>query len=269
MSGHGMKRYVKAGAAAFDRIRPPEPGLVVLEYHRVGGGAAQELDLDRGLFREQMAWLQAAGCALTLDEGLTALGTRDDTWRVVVTFDDGTADFVEHALPEIVAYRIPVTYYIATRFIDEGRPFPYGGAPLSWSGLSEAVATGFVTVGSHTHSHLVMDKATSAEAEEELRRSAGLIEERLTVPARHFAYPKGVYGGPRTEDLIRSRFASAALVNGRANAYGRSDPYRLNRTPVQQSDGMAYFERKVRGGLRAEGAVRNLVDRVRYRKAST
>jgi peptidoglycan/xylan/chitin deacetylase (PgdA/CDA1 family) len=259
---------LKAGAAAFDRVRPPASGLVILEYHRVGRQSERELDLDAGLFRDQMSWLGHDRSALSLDDGLATLSTPDGPRATVVTFDDGTADFMDHALPALVSNQIPATYYVATQFIDEQRSFPYGGTPLSWAALAEAVGTGLVTVASHTHSHAVLDKVDGPAAADELKRSAQLIEDNLGTPANHFAYPKGVFGGETIEQLVMGQYASAALVNGCSNPYGASNRYRLNRSPIQQADGMRYFECKVRGGLRAEGSLRNSVNRLRYREAA-
>ena len=54
-------RTLKTLAAAGDRVRPPTPGVVVLIYHRVGGGSGTEVDLSPEAFDDQMAWLAATG----------------------------------------------------------------------------------------------------------------------------------------------------------------------------------------------------------------
>ena len=90
----------------------------------------------------------------------------------MVTFDDGTADFCDHVVPALVEYDVPATLYAATQFIDSGEAFPWGAPPATWSGLqSDAVATGLVTIGSHTHTHALLDRAAPAEIGAELDRS--------------------------------------------------------------------------------------------------
>ena len=127
-----------------------------------------------------------------------------------------------------------------------------------------AAATGFVSVGSHTHTHRLLDRAEPAVIVDELDRSRGLIEDRLGVPARHFAYPKARPGSVVAEAAVRERFASAALAGTRANAYGATDPYRLARSPVQTSDGLRWFAKKLRGGMALEDTLRQIIDRRRY-----
>ena len=129
---------------------------------------------------------------------------------MVITFDDGTADFVDEALPILVQYRVPATLYVATDFVERGRPFPGSGTPLSWSALADAVSTGLVTVGSHTDTHALLDRLPAAAVDGELDRSITLIGERLGVESRHFAYPKALAGTPAADRAVRARFASAA-----------------------------------------------------------
>ena len=126
------------------------------------------------------------------------------------------------------------------------------------------MATGLVTVGCHTHTHAVVDKLTPEQAEEEMRRSTELIEDRLGVPSHHFAYPKGVFGGEANEAVIARYCRSAALAECGVNPPGATDRLRLRRSPIQQSDGWRYFEKKVAGGMGLEGTVRNLLNRSRY-----
>src|SRR5690606_4613381 len=105
-------------------------------------------------------------------------------------------------------------------FVENGRGFPDGGQPVSWEGLQEMSTSELVTVGSHTHSHRVLAGVSGDEAAEELDRSIGLIEERLGVPCRHFAYPKAIAGSPAAEVAVRRRFVSACLAGNRVNRRG-------------------------------------------------
>jgi peptidoglycan/xylan/chitin deacetylase (PgdA/CDA1 family) len=272
---HAMRalglRCIKNTAAVVDRLRPPAPGVVVLAYHCVGAGTGLEIDLSPAAFDAQMAFLAERGGVMTLDDALSALaeGPSERADPVVVTFDDGTADFAEHAAPILERHRIPATLYLATAFVERQVSYPYGARPLSWAALRDACAGGLVTVGSHTHSHAVMDGVDRATAEHEFDRSIELIGERLGNPVRHFAYPKGVLGTPAVEAAIRQRFRSAALAVVGPNPYSKTDVYRLARSPIQVSDGQRWFEHKINGGLAFEGTLRQLLNRRRYAGLST
>lgn len=268
-----VRRLTKGSAAAYDRLRPPEPGVVVLLYHRIGGRSALEMDLSLDLFDEQIARLAAEDRVVTLDDALTCLdrpapppGTPAP---VVVTFDDGTADFFDVALPVLARHRVPVVLYLATAFVEEARPFPYGGVPLSWSALADAVRTGLVTVGSHTHTHALLDRLPVGAVADELDRSIGLIRDRLGVDPAHFAYPKALAGTAPAAAEVGRRFRSAALAGTRANPYGRTDRLRLARSPVQASDGMRWFGHKLEGGMGLEDRLRQLRNRRRYAGATS
>ena len=128
--------------------------------------------------------------------------------------------------------------------------------------LADAVATGLVSVGSHTHSHALLDRADASQVDRELDRSAGLIQEHLDQPARHFAYPKGVLGSAAAEDAVPGS-RPQALGGTRVNCYERptSTGWRARR---QVSDGQWFFKRKPAGGMGLEGTARQLVNRWRY-----
>jgi peptidoglycan/xylan/chitin deacetylase (PgdA/CDA1 family) len=272
-------KTVKAMAAAADRVRPPTRGVVVLIYHRVGGGSGTEIDLEPSVFDEQMAWLASSGRVVTLDAAVDLLdpaGSRDGAAApagaddpVVVTFDDGTADLADVATPVLLRHGVPATVYLATRFIDEAVPFPADGTPLSWSAVRDMASTGLVSFGSHTHSHRLLDRLPPDEAADELDRSRELIEDAVDAPVQHFAYPKAVAASAQVEPLVRDRYRSAALAGGRPNPYGRTDVHRLARTAVQVSDGTAYFVRKACGGMALEDSLRHAANRVRYRAAAS
>ena len=125
---------------------------------------------------------------------------------------------------------------------------------LTWPQLQEAVGTGLVTVGAHTHDHTNLARAREREAEEAMRRSKELVEDHLGRPCRHFAYPWGV-GSVAADRVARRLFETAALGAWQTNRRGRMDPHRLGRTPVFRGDGPAFFRAKARGLLDAEGLV--------------
>jgi Polysaccharide deacetylase len=264
--------WMKRALARFDRLMPVPTGVTVLIYHRVGGRSGGEVDLDVDVFRAQLESLRAGHEVIDLDSATQRLANGgapgDESGpAVVITFDDGTADFCDVAVPMLVEAGVPATLYVATHFVDTGESFPWGAPPATWAGLREAVSTGLVTIGSHTHTHVLANRAGHDVLADELDRSIDLIGEHIGTPPAHFAYPKALGGSARAELAVRARFASAALAGNRVNRPGATDVHRLSRTPVQRSDGLEYFARKAAGGMRLEGELRSLSARVRYRRA--
>ena len=270
---------IKRASAAVDSILPPAPGVTILIYHRVGGGSDSAVDMDADAFEQQLEHLAAHHDVIALETALLRLAdpsnsagdpAGDSARRsVVITFDDGTADFTDVSVPALVRHRLPATLYAATRFIDEGETFPWGAPPTSWAALRDAVSTGFVTVGSHTHSHWLLDRQPAADIEADLDRSLELIGTNIGVVPADFAYPKALPAAAVSEIAVRRRFRSAALASSRVNRPGATDPFRLARTPIQRGDGFRWFAAKANGGLRLEGEIRAVVARVRYRGASS
>lgn len=266
-----LNGVAKSVAGAFDVVARPGTGIVVLIYHRVGGHTGVAVDQPPELFDEQMAWLAASGRVVTLDAAVDVLRRGDVPVEssIVVTFDDGTRDFADDALPILERHQVPVTLYLATDFVERQIEFPDQGRPLSWDALRDCTSTGLVTVGSHTHTHALLDRTPRGQVVDELDRSIGLIGEHLALRARHFAYPKALPGSPEADHEVRDRFESAAVARTRPNIYGATDPYDLSRSPIQVADGMKWFERKASGGMRLEDSLRRLVNRRRYSGATT
>jgi peptidoglycan/xylan/chitin deacetylase (PgdA/CDA1 family) len=249
-------------------VRRPAEGVVILLYHRVGAGTPSSVDLPAPMFDRQMAALARTGRVVHLADALAVLNGERSGPCIAVTFDDGTADLVDVALPILVRHGIPATWYLATSFIDDQKPFD-SGPPLTWSAVRDACSTGLVSIGSHTHTHRLLDRASDADVADELDRSITSIADNVGAPALDFAYPKALCGSPTAETLVQSRFRSAALAGTRANVVRETDVYRLARSPIQVNDGRVWFERKVAGGMTFEHNLRELLNRLRYAKAST
>lgn len=252
-----VRRSAKAAALAGGIRGGRRPGdVVILLYHRLGADGGSEIELDASEFARHLEWIAAHDTPRSLDEALDGGG------GVVVTFDDGTRDFYESALPLLVEHRIPALLYLATAGVASNGD----GGPdaLTWSQLAEAQATGLVTIGSHTHNHADLSKATEREAGEEMRRSKELIEDRIGIACRHFAYPWGL-ASPAAERAARLLFTTAALDGWRVNRRGVVDPYRLARIPILRSDGQFFFRAKIRGRMNGEAALFRITRRGPWR----
>jgi peptidoglycan/xylan/chitin deacetylase (PgdA/CDA1 family) len=225
------------------RRRPGD--VVILLYHRVGSGGS-EIELPSEVFERHLEQLVDHGSVLSLEDAVAGR----NGGGVVVTFDDGYRDFYDVALPLLVKHRVPAVLYLATGLVEGGDLAPSAGG-LTWTQLSEAMDTGLVTVGSHTHGHIDLSHTSEAVAEDEMRRSKDLIEDHLAAPCSHFAYPWAV-SSAASDRAARRHFRTVALDAWSTNRSGRIDPYRLGRVPILRSDGHFFFRRKVRGQLDTE-----------------
>jgi peptidoglycan/xylan/chitin deacetylase (PgdA/CDA1 family) len=256
------RKAVKAAVLPGGLVTRRRPGdVVILLYHRIGGRGG-EIELPPALFERQLAALAERERVLTLDQ---AMAGRHDG-GVVVTVDDGYRDFSDTALPLLERYRIPVVLYLATGLVAGEGSGPDDPDALSWSQLREALATGLVTFGAHTHGHTDLSRAPEQRCHDEMARSKELVEDRLGVPCRHFAYPWAV-GSAAADRVARQLFDTAALDAWRCNRAGATDPWRLGRTPVLASDGFAFFRAKVKGRLDGEALAYRLLGRGPWSRA--
>jgi peptidoglycan/xylan/chitin deacetylase (PgdA/CDA1 family) len=201
--------------------------------------------------------------ALVLESGMTALSVAeyvrilDDGGAlperpVVITFDDGLADFQEHALPALCRAGLPVTLFVTTGFL-ESLPQRAGvrrpiGPWLDPAALLEVRAQG-AEIGAHTHSHPHLDTLPVESARIEIARSKEILENLLAASVPSFAYPYG-YHGPVVRRLAQeSGFASACAVKN-ALSFSADDRFALARLTIRADTTLA----QLRAWLDARGA---------------
>ena len=247
---HGPRRAVKRGLALLDGDALAA-GASLLIYHRIGAGTPDELDVPKDDFVAQLDALEGHD-VVSLDSALDRVERRDCRPSVVLTFDDGFADVYENAWPALRERRVPFTIYLATAYMGERMVWegstaqgPHGMG-MTWKQLEEMLDSGLCTIGNHTHNHVRPEALTEAELDE----CSAVIEQHLGVRPAHFTYPWGVVV-PRMEAALRERFRSSSTgILGRNDP--STDPARLKRIPVRQSDPIEFFEAKLTGTLRAE-----------------
>lgn len=243
---NGVYRAVGEAASALGAARESGRTLRVLMYHKVDGRPGNSLAVPPRLFAEQMEHLRARGYAVvSLDAVLSFYreGTALPPRAVLLTFDDGYRDNLEHALPTLRAYGFPAVLFVPAGFVGSSRPLPHdeplaarglANPTLDWDELGE-LERGGVRVESHGVSHRPLAQLDDAEAAREVEESKALLEERLGRPVRAFAYVKGgaSHFGPRDVELVRrAGYELAFATRTGANGPG-ADPLRLRRYNVE------------------------------------
>jgi peptidoglycan/xylan/chitin deacetylase (PgdA/CDA1 family) len=100
--------------------------VTVLVYHTLGPDQ-EEMDawvkLRVGDFARQIAFLKEHYDIVSLDAAIAGERSPTGRPRAVITFDDGDVGLHTYLLPFVERTGIPVTVYVATRQIEEGRPY--------------------------------------------------------------------------------------------------------------------------------------------------
>jgi peptidoglycan/xylan/chitin deacetylase (PgdA/CDA1 family) len=250
---------LKAASAAIDPLLGPFPGPRILIYHQVGVDFGREMEVSTEAFAEHIDWMQANGEIVDLETAIERRGEPDADKLFVLTFDDGFEDVYDNAFPLMKERDIPFTLYLTTRPIETGEPIDprYPGAkPLTWDQVNEMAATGLVTAGAHTHTHLNLRSATVDQIADELDTSNELIFKRTGISPRHFTYPWG-WWSEAAHRAVSSSYESATLGSG-SPLSDSTDIHCLSRVPLQRTDGARLALFKLRFGGRTEDQLRRL-----------
>jgi peptidoglycan/xylan/chitin deacetylase (PgdA/CDA1 family) len=172
----------------------PVTYVPILYYHyirinpnprdRVGFG----LSTPPAAFRAQMQYLQDRGFhVISLHQAVVAIQNHSalPSRPVVLTFDDGYADFFSAAVPILQSHG-----FTATSFVITGR-MGWGGY-MSPNEIVAADGMGF-TIGAHTVDHVALAAQPPTRASWEIRQSKLTLEGLLGHPVRDFAYPYGSF----------------------------------------------------------------------------
>jgi peptidoglycan/xylan/chitin deacetylase (PgdA/CDA1 family) len=229
--------------------------IPILMYHSVSErppAAAAALAVRPAAFADQMAQLADRGFTpVTLAEATSLLRAPTSPVArrpVVITFDDGYADFHEEALAVLDRHGFPATVFLTTGWLADaggaaaGRPL----APmLSWRQVDEAAAHK-IEFGGHSHSHPQLDQLPLPALRDELARNKKLMEDRLGVPVTSMAYPYG-YSSARVRREVRRAGYTTACAVANDIATGRHDVLALPRLTVKPTTTPAALGRAAAG----------------------
>jgi peptidoglycan/xylan/chitin deacetylase (PgdA/CDA1 family) len=224
LAGQRAWRFTTAAGPPIVLSPGPAIRVPILMYHYVRVNPEPRDSLGAALsvapsdFAAQMDWLAQSGYhPITLDDLYAFLsGARGLPSRpIVLTFDDGYADFYYAALPVLRSHDFKAVAYVVSGFM--GRP-----GYMSSAQVAEADRTG-IQIGSHTVDHPNLTRQSFGSLGYELAASKQSLEQLLGHPVLSFCYPSGRFN-PRVmsavqaagyQDATTTQFGSVRTLAGR------------------------------------------------------
>lgn len=156
-------------------------------------------------FKQQMSYLISQGYTTVSPADLVdAMNGKSNLppKAVLLTFDDGYEDFYQNVFPVLEEHHLEATLFVITGFVGEA-----DGRYVSWSQIEQMDASGLVTIGAHTETHV--DLTHAADAYQQIVGSKEALESHLHHPVVFFAYPSGRYNSSVEKILQDAGFAMA------------------------------------------------------------
>jgi peptidoglycan/xylan/chitin deacetylase (PgdA/CDA1 family) len=220
------RRVLRGGAMRVLRARKRERpvGVRIVHYHHV---FADEVDG----FARQVAFFHRAFEPVSLTEAVRRLRDGEvEGHELVVTFDDGFRNQLEHAAPLLAEHGVSACFFLvddllsanaegAAEICRERLHLPRPVEPLSWDDAPRLLELGH-EIGSHTKTHPNLAELAPAELSAELSGSRAELERRLSVDVNHFSAPYGETHRftPAVSDAARAAgFASCATAQRGVN----------------------------------------------------
>jgi peptidoglycan/xylan/chitin deacetylase (PgdA/CDA1 family) len=235
-------------------VSPPRPAVPVLLYHAVGDDVSGPLGpytLPLRDFRDHMAWIADQGYTTLTVRRLSELRAAGDELPprpLVITFDDGLADFARDALPVLRRFGHACTMYVTTAATWSSAPRTLGGRRTMSAREVAAAAGEGVEMGAHGHEHHQLDLLPASRVRTELQVSKDRLEQIVGEEVASFAYPHG-YHRAVTRRLVREAgFTSGAAVRNRVS-HLEDDPWALARIMLTSGQRVDSLEGALAGGV--------------------
>ena len=238
----------------------------ILMYHNIVDSASDPWAVPPRVFALQMDWLATHGyTVLSLRQVLDNFDSGKVRRKsIVLTFDDGYADFLKNAVPILSEYQYPATLFIvagAVGGVSGWRASKLQTPLLNWEEIQEIAKMGY-EIGSHGLYHQNLTKLCDKDLETEVEISKELIEDHIGTSVSAFSYPWGAYGIREIDSVKRAGYDCAVTVGSKWENGPETDRFRLERKTMQRGDSLGEFARKVGGHERFHKKMRHMLGRI-------
>jgi len=202
-------------------VLAPGPAAInvpILTYHYIRVNADRNdrmgfaLSVTPADFAAQMDWLAQNGYHPITTEDLYAYlqGARGlPSKPVILTFDDGYADFFTTALPILISHDFRAEEYVVSSFV--GQP-----GYMTAAQVREADRSG-IEIGSHTVSHANLAASSTGASWAQITQSKAFLEQLIGHPIVSFCYPSGKFSS-----AVASQVAAAGYHDATTTRFGYS-----------------------------------------------
>ncbi len=235
-----------------------QPCVPILMYHSISNSTNRKFlpfTVSPETFAWQMAYLhQRQYTPLTVTQYVLArsgyAGVLPDR-PVVITFDDGFADFFTDAFPVLQRYRFPATLYITTAYVGGTsrwleREGEQAHPMLTWDQIRTLQREG-IECGGHTQSHPQLDLLSITRAHDEIMGCKHVLEHQIGQAVTSFAYPYGYYT-PAIRRIVQEAGYESACAVKHAMSDTQTDAFLLARLMVRPAMTKEKFESMLVGG---------------------
>lgn len=213
----------------------------VLMYHYIRvareprGTVGYNLSVTPDDFRAQMDWLAQNGYHAVTLRALSAYLAKQGNLPsrpVVLTFDDGYADFYSVAWPVLRQHQFAAVSYVVSGFL---------GTPgyITAEQVAELDHAG-IEIGAHTVTHVDLTTVQAAEVGHQVADSKSALEQILNHPVLDFCYPSGRHNAAVVKAVQAAGFDTATTTQF-GTAESTDNRYVWPRVRVEGGEPLARF----------------------------
>ncbi len=231
-----------ARPAGRERLRVPP----VLMYHSISPSALPDphrVRVHPGRLDRHLRLLRRLGLrGVPLAELVAAHDRGTAAGLVGLTFDDGYADFLEHAAPVLARQGVTATVYVVAGRLAGRNEWDDGPRLdlLDADGVRAVAAAGH-EVGSHSLHHVSLRGAGPAVLADEIGGSRRVLEEVLQAEVPGFAYPWGHFDAAAVEAARAAGYDHACVTGD----YVPGHRFAVPRSYVAPGDGTPHLLAKL------------------------
>lgn len=226
------------------------PRIPILTYHQIAeappkGAPYRSLYVAPAAFARQMGLLRLLGYQGLCMSALLPYLRGEKSGKVVgITFDDGYANNLVHAMPVLKRLGFSSTCYAVSGLLGHTNVWDLevgiAQTPLMTAAELRSWVAGGQEIGAHSRSHAHLETLDEAASSTEIKGSQTDLEALLGQPVRHFCYPYGSYGPAQVRQVQAAGFATATTT-ARGRTSVESSLFELPRVPVVRSTTLPVF----------------------------
>ncbi len=184
----------------------------VLTYHHIQPQSTAialkqtSLNVDNGIFAQQMAYLAAHGyTTLWAPDLINALRSHSGLppKSILITMDDGYADNDTYALPILRQYGFKANLMLSTGLVGSNSDM------LSWGQVQDMKNSGVYYLTNHTWSHYPIAKGSYDKISYEIDTAATQIKQYTGQDVNIFTYPYGSFSNSAISTLQQKGYLGA------------------------------------------------------------